>query len=251
MAPTQKKHFKPSQSIESQFAKSLRKVGRVSGHLVDAHVDGHKITNEPAMQEALKSYSKTLEPWAMRQSGKMLEKVSKSNRRSYNTKAKQIGKNLKLQMAEPDVGGVAIALMREQVDLIKSIPLRAGIRAQKLAMKAALNGTRASEVAEELMKSTDVSESVAMTIARTEVARSNASINQARATAVGSRQYRWRNSGDKAVRHSHKYYKGKKLDGMVISWDSPLTLDDGMTGHPGNFPNCRCYSESIFDDEEL
>jgi uncharacterized protein with gpF-like domain len=67
--------------------------------------------------------------------------------------------------------------------------------------------------------------------------------------AVGSNQYRWHNSGDGAVRHSHKIYKGKKLQGMIFSWDAPPTLDDGMTGHPGTFPRCRCFAEPVFGDE--
>jgi uncharacterized protein with gpF-like domain len=67
--------------------------------------------------------------------------------------------------------------------------------------------------------------------------------------AVGSGQYRWHNSGDGNVRESHLKLKGKKLQGMIFSWDAPPTLDDGMTGHPGTFPNCRCFAEPIFSDE--
>jgi SPP1 gp7 family putative phage head morphogenesis protein len=85
-------------------------------------------------------------------------------------------------------------------------------------------------------------------IARTETAKATATINQARAESAGSRQYIWRNSGDEAVRHSHKYYKGKKLDGQVFDWDKPPTLSDGMTGHPGEFPNCRCFAEPLFTE---
>lgn len=217
---------------------------------MDAHVDGHKIVNEAEMSSALRAYSRLLHPWATKQASKMLEQVSKTNKKSYQNKAKEIGKSLKLEMSESETGKVAKALMREQVELIQSIPIRAGIRAQKLALEAAVNGTRASEIAEELMKSSQVSESVAMTIARTEVARANASINQARSVSAGSSQYIWRNSGDAAVRDSHERYRGKKLDGMVFSWDDPPTLDDGMKGHPGTFPNCRCYSESIFNNDE-
>lgn len=245
-----KQSFKPSVSAETQFSRALRKVGRVSGHLVEAHVDGHNLTHEPEMQAALKAYSKLIAPWAEKQSSKMLEQVSKNNRKAYHRKSKELGKLINLNVAEKEVGRVAKALMAEQVGLIQSIPLRAGIRAQKLAMEAVYNGTRADEIAKQLMSSTDVSESDAIRIGRTEVARANASITQARATSVGSRQYIWRNSGDEAVRPSHKKYKGKKLDGMVFDWDNPPTLDDGMKGHPGTFPNCRCYAEYIFNNDE-
>ncbi len=154
------------------------------------------------------------------------------------------------------MGGVAARLLLEQVALIKSIPIEAGERAQKIAYEAVLQGTRAeanedtiAELQKQLGLSTEVAISRAQLIAVTETARANASINQARAQAVGSGQYRWHNSGDEAVRHAHKFYKGKRLQGRIFSWDDPPTLDDGTKGHPGTFPRCRCFAEPVFDDE--
>src|SRR6202012_3559902 len=153
-----------------------------------------------------------------------------------------LGRLLDSNVAEKEVGEIARKLLNEQVGLIKSIPLEAGLRAQQIALEAALTGTRAqvdddtvAELERELGLTTEVAISRAKLIAVTETARANASINQARAMAVGSAQYRWHNSGDEAVRESHKKYKGKKLQGIIFSWDSPPTLDDGMTGHPGTF----------------
>ena len=158
-------------------------------------------------------------------------------------------------MADREVGMTAASLLFEQVDLIKSLPLEAGLRAQKISYEAALAGRRATpdedvirQLEEEMGMSTEVATTRAMLIARTETARSNAYINQSRAQAVGSRQYRWHNSGDGAVRDSHKWYQGKRLQGMIFSWDNPPTLDDGMTGHPGTFPNCRCFAEPVFEE---
>jgi SPP1 gp7 family putative phage head morphogenesis protein len=249
MTDKKQKAFRQSVSAETTFARSLRKVARHAGHIVGVHIDGVEIIDEPGMQKALRDYSKLIDPWARRQAAKMLEAVSRKNRAAYQKHSKELGRLLKTQVAQSQVGEKATQLLNDQVTLIKTIPLRAGERAQELAMKAALSGTRASEVAEALKNTTQVSENDAVRIARTEVAKATASINQARAEAVGSRQYRWRNSGDEAVRDSHKFYKGKKLDGHVFDWDSPPTLDDGMTGNPGNFPNCRCYAEPVFDEE--
>lgn len=250
MAEKPGQSFRASRAAESAFARALRRVARVSGHIVEAHVDGHKIRNTAEMKKALEDYSKLIGPWARRQSERMLSKVKSKSKSAFTKRSKAIGKELRENVMESDVGLTAALLVREQVGLIQSIPLRAAERAQTLALEAFSNGTRASEVAAELSRSGKVSESQAMTIARTEVARANASINQARAVAVGSKVYRWRNSGDESVRHSHKFLHGKKLDGMIFSWASPPTLDDGMTGHPGTFPNCRCYAEPIFDGEE-
>lgn len=43
----------------------------------------------------------------------------------------------------------------------------------------------------------------------------------------------------KAARPSHR-----AMEGRFVSWDSPPRLD-GMTGHAGEFPYCRCYPEPV------
>lgn len=242
------KQFKPNEAAEKQFAAALKQVARQSGHVVELHVDGHTIKNQKEMERVLNDYSKTLGPWARRQSAKMLERVAKKNKTAWTKNSKAMGQALKTNVAKANTGLAASILMEEQVDLIKSIPLRAAERAQKLSLEAFYNGSRASQIAEELQRSTKVSENDAVRIARTEVARSNSVITEARARSAGSNQYVWRNSGDASVREAHKFYHGKKMDGQVFSWDHPPTLDDGTTGHPGTFPNCRCYPEPFFPD---
>jgi SPP1 gp7 family putative phage head morphogenesis protein len=253
---TLKGKFKPSTAAELQFYRQLKRVAQASGHLIDTHANGARIENNLELQKQLKSYSEKLGPWATRQSLKMLDKVQKANRRAYRVKSKTLGIAFKEGVGNAEVGMTAASLLFEQVDLIKSIPLEAGLRAQKIAFRAALEGTRAqvdtdtvSELEKQMGMSTEVATSRAMLIARTETARATAAINESRARSVGSNQYRWHNSGDAAVRDSHKFYQGKKLQGMIFDWNHPPTLSDGMTGHPGTFPNCRCFAEPIFEDE--
>lgn len=248
--------FKPSKAAEAEFYRQLRKVAQASGHIVERHAIGATIENEQEMMRELIAYSEKLGPWATAQAAKLLEQVQKSNKRAYQNKSNAIGVVLETGIAERDMNEVALSLLNEQVGLIKSIPLEAGLRAQKIAYENVLHGTRAEvnpdtvkELEEEMGMTTEVATNRAMLIARTETARANAAFNQARAQSIGSGQYRWHNSGDEAVRHSHKYYKGKRLQGMIFSWDAPPTLEDGMTGHPGTFPNCRCFAEPIFQDE--
>jgi len=253
---TIKGKFQPSRQAESNFFRSLKKVAEAAGHIIDTHVDGVKLVNPRKMQEALERYAEALGPWATRQSAKLLQQVQNSNKRAYQQKSKAIGTALNLGVAEQEVGATALKLLNEQVGLIKSIPIEAGLRAQKIAYEAVLNGTRAEanqDTIEELQKqlglSTEVATSRALLISRTETARANAAINQSRAMSVGSNQYRWHNSGDDNVRESHKMYKGKRMQGQIFSWDNPPTLSDGMKGHPGTFPNCRCFAEPVFDNE--
>lgn len=257
---TLKGKFKPSSAAERKFYSALRKVGLVSGHIIEHYTHAPVGRIDPfelkKMQKALNDYSKLITPWARRQAARLVDQVQKSNKRAYQNKSKVIGKLLDLNVAEAEVGQVALALMNEQVALIKSIPVEAGLRAQKIAFEAAVTGTRAApdedtiaELQKQLGLSAEVAVSRAQLIAVTETARANASINQARAMRVGSNQYRWHNSGDEAVRPSHRTYKGKPMQGQIFSWDDPPTLSDGMTGHPGTFPRCRCFAEPIFDTE--
>lgn len=236
------KPFKPSSAAENAFVRALRKVGRVAGHIVEAHTHGDKIMEPLNMEAALKAYSKLIDPWARRQASKMLEQVSKSNRRSYTVKSKTIGKLLR-ETTAGQTSAEMVNLMARQVDLIKSIPIEAGIRAQELSINAVYEGRRASEIAEELARSTKVSESKAMLIARTEVARANASITQARAQAIGAQGYIWRTTMDGAERESHA-----KMNGKYVEYAKEPTLSDGTTGHAGSFPNCRCYQDVQFLD---
>jgi SPP1 gp7 family putative phage head morphogenesis protein len=255
-AKTIKGKFKPSVSAEQRFQKALKEVARHAGHIVNTHVDGPNLRDQEAMTRALNDYAKRLEPWARRQSAKMLQTVQRSNSRAYKAKSKAMGLALEFGEAEREVLMAAQLLMHEQVTLITSIPLEAGLRAQGLALNNVTGGLRAApddktvaEIEKQLGLSTEVAQNRAQLIAITETARANASFNQVRAQRAGSRQYRWHNSGDAAVRHSHKIYQGKRLQGMIFSWGSPPTLDDGMTGHPGTFPRCRCFAEPVFDDE--
>jgi SPP1 gp7 family putative phage head morphogenesis protein len=270
--------FKPSRDAEKQFYKSLKKVAQVSGHIVEQYTDlqSISITNEAAMMKAVEEYSKTITPWAYSQSAKLLNAVQKSNSRAYKNVNKKIGRLLESDLLESGNEMLAKDLMDEQVALIKSIPIEAAKRAQKIAYENFLKGTRAKpdndivkqfekeeraklgitekddsteELRDQLARTTEVAISRAQLIAITETARANASINQSRAMSVGSRQYRWHNSGDGAVREAHEFYRGKPMEGMIFSWDSPPTLDDGTKGHPGTFPRCRCYAEPILDDE--
>ena len=65
-------------------------------------------------------------------------------------------------------------------------------------------------------------------------------LDQARALSIGSNGYIWRTAEDGDVRHSHR-----EMEGKFVEWGRPPTLD-GMTGHAGELPNCRCYKEIVF-----
>lgn len=244
--------YKPSNAAEAEFARALKKVARKSGHLIDIHADGASIKNDVQLQAALKAYSKLIEPWARKQSEKMLDKVLRSNKRAYQNQSKAMGRALQAGVASKDVGRAAIDLINEQVVLIQSIPIEAGLRAQKIAAENFLQGRRAvpdEDIVDELKKqmgwSTEVAVNRAKLIARTETARANSAFVQSRAISVGSPGYVWRTTMDGAERASHA-----QMNGKYVAYDKVPVLSDGTVGHAGTFPNCRCWQDVVLPDTE-
>lgn len=244
--------FKASRNAETEFARALKKVAKTSGHLVESYVggDGASLRHEGDMLKALNEYSKLITPWAKRQSEKMLAQVLKSNKRAYQKQSKAMGKALKLGVGSDNVGKAAMALLNEQVGLIQSIPIEAGLRAQKIAAKNFFEGTRAvpdksviDYLKKEMGMTTEVAVNRAKLIARTETARANASFVQARAAAVGVTSYIWRTTMDGAERESHA-----QMNGELVEYAHPPILTDGTTGHAGTFPNCRCWQDPVLPD---
>ena len=229
----------PTKKVEARYARALRNVARFSGQLVKMHIEGATITDAPGLARAVSEYMQALAPWARRRALEMVAGVNATNEKYWTAAARAAGRAMRLELAEAPVGETARGIVAEQVSLITSIPAQAAERAQNLALEAVQDGTRASQVAEMLQATTEVTESRAALIARTEVSKANAAINEARATSVGSEGYIWRTAGDADVRESHA-----EMEGQYVAWDSPPELD-GMRGHAGEFPNCRCYAEAV------
>lgn len=195
------------------------------------------------MNEALKKYRDILGPWAELTTSKILGGISRYNLSAWSNASKTIGKELKTLRATTTIGSVAQNIQTSQVELIKSIPIEAGIRAQYWAQEASTSGYRASQVAEQIQRTSEVTENRAVLIARTEVAKANAAINQARAQYIGVTQYIWRTAQDGDVRESHA-----ELEGNVFSYDDPPFIEGEGAHGPGEFPNCRCFSEPIISN---
>jgi SPP1 gp7 family putative phage head morphogenesis protein len=228
-----------SKAAERQFQVSLNKIARQSAMIVKMFTSGAYIKDPDKMNKALRDYADLITPWAEAQSARLMLSTLGKTKRELLSYSKKIGAGLREEIENTSVGGIARALQAEQVELIKSLPIEAGLRAQKLSMEAVLDGRRADEVAKEIARTEQVTMNRAATIARTETSKAASAITQARAESVGSDGYIWRTGRDSDVRPSHR-----EMEGKYVRWDSPPTLDN-MTGHAGEFPNCRCYAEVI------
>jgi SPP1 gp7 family putative phage head morphogenesis protein len=234
--------FQAPVNAENAYNQVLRRIARLSAGIIEPHIDGDKLINSAAMMAQLRGYADLLDAMAKRVSLKMLVAVNKNSERAFMSTSKTISRELRETMASTVVGVKVQELQRQQVALIKSLPIEAGERAQRLALSAVTGGRRPSEVAEELMRTEGVTLSRATLIARTESAKAASALTEARSVSVGSDAYIWRTAGDSDVRESHA-----DMENETVRWVSPPTLD-GMTGHAGNFPNCRCFAEPIFSN---
>lgn len=223
--------MKPKKSTEKEYARALKKIAKQAAMIVDAYADGHVIANPARMMEALERYAEVIEPFGAKAAAKMIADTTRSVEREMRVQSKKIAAGLRQYMASQS-GAKARELMTEQVTLIKSLPIEAGLRAQSLAMDAVTGGKRPAEVAAMIEQTEQVTTSRAMLIARTESARAAAVVTEERARAVGATSYIWRTAGDSDVRESHA-----EMEGTVCSYDNPPIVD-GEPLNPGEIFNC-------------
>ncbi len=193
--------------------------------------------------EALERYSEIITPWATKVAENFTADIVRKNDEQWRKHSKTISRELRNLVSNAPPGQVMKSIVAEQVKYIKSLPLEAADRVydiQNRAIEAVVTGGRAEHFAKEIAESGDIAKSRADLIARTELGRATGALDQARALSIGSNGYIWRTAEDGDVRHSHR-----EMEGKFVEWGRPPTLD-GMTGHAGELPNCRCYKEIVF-----
>lgn len=236
-----KSPFVQARKQEVFYAKQLRKVARFVQDIIDGFPAGDP-SALPVIEQLLKRYSDTLRPWAEAVAARMIAEVAARDQKAWNTVAKQMSASLRQELRTAPTGKAVQEILANQVHLITSLPTEAAKRVHRLTLEGLENSTRASEIAKEIMRTGEVTQSRANLIARTEVSRTSTALTQARAEHIGSTGYIWRTSKDSDVRESHR-----KMEGRFVAWDEPPTLD-GLKGHAGALPNCRCYCEPVIPD---
>ncbi len=173
----------------------------------------------------------------------MLEEVNARNLDSWQSLGYAISSQLRADILHAPVGQQMRELMGLQVGLIQSLPTEAAQRVHDLTMKGLEDSRRAKEVAADIMRTSEVTQSRAVLIARTETARTASVLTQARAQSAGSTHYIWRTADDGDVRPGHR-----AREGQVCEWANPPAVREAgrvMHFHPGTIWNCRCWPEPI------
>lgn len=224
--------------MEEDYAVKLRAIARHIGTIIN----GFEVKDLPGatwLRTALERYASVLTPWAEAVAKTTVTEIAARDERAWFQVASKMGRELREELAAAPTGPTLRSLMADQVTLIKSLPLEAAERVHRLAIEGIETGGRASSLAAEIMRTGEVTASRATLIARTETGRVSTVLTQVRAQHIGSPGYNWRTVGDSDVRPSHRAMNGK-----FVAWEAPPTLD-GLTGHAGAIPNCRCYPEPL------
>lgn len=128
----------------------------------------------------------------------------------------------------------------ENVSLIRSITTDVAARVERASIAAVQAGTLHGDLAKQLEKEFDYSESRAKLIARDQVGKLYGQINASRQKELGAESFIWRTVHDERVREEHDL-----RDGETYRYDDP---PDGEL--PGEPILCRCYAEPVFPGME-
>ena len=165
-------------------------------------------------------------------------------------RGQEIYRALQNEMISP-VGVRVYDLVRNNAQLIKSVPLTLADDITRRSMELSQKGLRASEIAKDLREWVPtMTRGKVQLISRTEVSKASTALTRARSEEIGAGWYIWRSSEDGRVRLSHRFMD--KQGGVLCSWDdapAPEALIGikSTLGHygPGECPNCRCYPEPL------
>ena len=188
---------------------------------------------------------------------RMTSTIRKQSARSWRDAAARSGNGpeiarlIREEMKGP-VGTIVWNLIEENATYIKTLPDEWARYASRYAYRKTLQGARPEEVEAELRQIMPghITKNL-KTIARTECAKANAAIVQARAEMCGIKAYIWRCVNDERSRDSHA-----AMDGILVFYDDPpnpeaLFPSKGQkpygSYHAGNTFNCRCYQEPVVD----
>ena len=250
--------FHQATQANGGYTQALRSLGRQITHIVRAFApeDATKPWSEihkAQLDHALRRYAHAIEPWAQSVGQVMLTRADRRNRTAWRAYTEEMSLGLRQELLSADVGAAIRSLLAQQVTLITSLPVSTSQRVQEKALEAMVLSERYPERTEEITQALAEANpqatqnwlnNQATVIARTETARAQSVLVQARSETIGADQYIWRTAGDSNVRESHR-----KLNKSVQRWDKPPLSDPpDHYSHPGQIWNCRCVALPIIPE---
>lgn len=213
------------------------------GNLANVNLAAVQLQNSKKFNDFAKKFSKQLSAKSLNQQKGLWKKYYQA------AKSKHIGvladtySEFEKQMFEK--------VVKENFKMISSIPTKVMNVFEQKGVQTLLQQTVAGKIGRksfetELKKHGSKN---AKLIARTESAKLQTAIDEYRATSLGSVCYEWLSSKDKRTRKSHQ-----DMNGVIVFWRNDINekpLLDNMRGNAGEFPNCRCTTLPILDENDL
>jgi len=245
-----------SSRIEQQYNRALQQLRKLiirelNGATTTQDISRRllAIQNSPKFIDFAEKMSTNMARQVYRESGIQWRKLA---REASRRKGDVILNALNNELANTPMGGIIQDIIINNSDLIKTIPDR--LEAQKasiMAKESVISGMRPEQLKKGILQKFDnLLEFEARRIARTETAKAQFALTEARAKSLGINWYIWRTVQDgMRVRKSHRH-----MEGVLVNFDEPpnpemligIESDNGAY-HAGNIYNCRCWSEPIID----
>lgn len=189
--------------------------------------------------------------------GRMTTRIRIDTARSWREAANKgsrgplIYELMKHEMGGP-VGQKVYEIIADNAAYIKTVPQEWATFITKYAARETLKGKRPEQIEKELreMMPKHITKNLKC-IARTECAKANAAICEARAESLGIKCYFWKSVRDERTRSSHS-----KMNGILVFYDDPPSPEELFPAknqkpygryHAGNTFNCRCYQSPVVD----
>ena len=146
--------------------------------------------------------------------------------------------------------------LQANVSLIKTIPEQHFSQLKTLTEQAVRKGELTTTLQKKIREVSESSKKRARLIARDQIGKLTANIEEARQRKSGVTEYIWRTRQDGRVRsfaNSKGYSDHERLEGQIIKWaDPPVTVFKGKRAgerhHAGTDIQDRCWPQAIYDE---
>ena len=150
------------------------------------------------------------------------------------------------------IGDLFWSQIDKRAAMFTSVPLDTAKHLTEHATKEALKGRTPQSIAKDIIEQyPHISRTRANLIARTEAAKTQASLTESRSQEMGYHWYIWQTAHDERVRSSHRH-----MQGVICRFDDPPDPEEligimrqSQHYNPGGIWNCRCYSAPVVNPD--
>lgn len=178
-----------------------------------------------------------------RRATEMVERVLRLEARRYDegfmAEAKRVlGIDLRAVIRTEDLEDQIETAIARNVSLITSMSADMVKRVEQVVIENSLAGNSVKTLKSKLVEQFSIGERKAQLIARDQMSKFHADLDQARQTQAGISEYDWATSHDERVRPLHQ-----RLDGKRYKWGEPTGAEQGLP--PGKPILCRCRARAV------